>query len=187
LGTFYLQDMPPYPIGARPMSNIVPLETIDPALIEALLDRAFEPARHQRTAYKVREGTDWLPALSFAALDSEDRLAGTIQCWPVALTPPVGRASPMVMVGPVAVLPELQGHGYGKALMMASTAAFSPDAPLPQVMIGDPEYYGRFWGFTAEPTTGWTLPGAWEPRRLLVRCDNPSILPKAGMLGPWLS
>ena len=168
------------------MSNIVPLDSSDPALIEVLLDRAFEAERHMRTAYKVREGTEWLPALSFAALDADDRLAGTIQCWPIALTPPVGRASPMIMVGPVAVLPELQGQGYGKALMSACIAAISPEAPLPQVMIGDEEYYGRFWGFSAEHTKGWTLPGPWEPRRLLVRCNNPSILPEEGMLGPWL-
>ena len=92
----------------------------------------------------------------------------------------------MIMVGPVAVLPDLQGQGYGKALMMATITAISPEAPLPQVMIGDEEYYGRFWGFTAEHTDGWKLPGPWEPGRLLVRCDNPAILPKQGMLGPWL-
>ena len=65
---------------------IIPLADVDPALVEALLDRAFEPERRRRTAYKVREGTDWLPGLSFAALDEHDMLAGTIQCWPVALT-----------------------------------------------------------------------------------------------------
>jgi predicted N-acetyltransferase YhbS len=57
---------------------------------------------------------------------------------------------------------------------------------LPQVMIGDPEYYGRFWGFSAEPTAGWILPGPWEPHRLLARCDNPAVLPKEGSLGPWV-
>ena len=95
---------------------------------------------------------DWLPTLSFAALDDDEHLVGTIQCWPVALNTPDGKAHPMIMVGPVAVLPEAQGAGYGKALMTASLAALSPNAPLPQVMIGDPEYYGRFWGFTAAPT-----------------------------------
>jgi predicted N-acetyltransferase YhbS len=150
-----------------------------------VLDRAFEPERHKRTAYKVREGTDWLPGLSFAALDEDDMLAGTIQCWPVALTDPSGRRHPLVMVGPVAVLPEHQGRGFGKALMVASLGALSPEAPLPQVMIGDPEYYGRFWGFTNEHTGGWGLPGPFERHRLLARCDNPAVLPKQGMLGPW--
>lgn len=171
------------------MSTIIPLADVDPALVEELLDRAFEPGRQKRTAYKVREGTDWLPGLSFAALDEDDMLVGTIQCWPVALTEVGGdgkaRAHPMIMVGPVAVLPEQQGRGYGKALTTASLAALDPRAPLPQVMIGDPEYYGRFWGFSAEHTGGWKLPGPWEPHRLLVRCDNPAVLPREGMLGPW--
>ena len=168
------------------MANLIPLDQIDPALIEALLDRAFEPERQTRTAYKVRAGTEWLPGLSFAALDADDMLVGTIQCWPVALTPPEDRRVPMIMVGPVAVLPEQQGAGYGKALMTASLAAIDPRAPLPQVMIGDPEYYGRFWGFGNERTGGWDLPGAFEQRRLLVRCDDAAALPEAGMLGPWV-
>lgn len=167
-------------------ATLIPLDNVDPALVEALLDRAFDTERRGRTAYKVREGTDWLPGLSFAAIDGEEHLVGTIQCWPVALTDPQGRAHPMIMVGPVAVLPEHQGQGYGKALMTASLAALSPQAPLPQVMIGDPEYYGRFWGFTNEYTGGWDLPGPFEQRRLLVRCANPSVLPAQGMLGPWV-
>lgn len=164
---------------------LIPLDQVDPQWVEGLLDRAFEPGRQQRTAYKVREGMDWLPGLSFAALDGNEHLVGTIQCWPVALTDPAGKAHPMIMIGPVAVLPEEQGLGYGQALMTASLAALSPQAPLPQVMIGDPEYYGRFWGFTNAHTGGWDLPGPFEQRRLLVRCDNPAVLPREGMLGPW--
>lgn len=166
-------------------TNIIPLDNVDPALVEALLDSAFEPERHTRTAYKVREGMDWLPALSFALIDGDERLAGTIQCWPVGLTDASGRAHPMIMVGPVAVMPGQQGRGFGQALMMASLGVLSPEAPLPQVMIGDPEYYSRFWGFTNEHTGGWDLPGPFEQRRLLVRCDNPAVLPEQGVLGPW--
>lgn len=164
---------------------IIPLDHVDPALVEALLDRAFEPERRQRTAYKVRGDADWLPMLSFAALDEHEMLVGTIQCWPVALTDSNGRAHPMIMVGPVAVLPEEQGRGYGKALMEAAIASLDPRAPLPLVMIGDPDYYGRFWGFANDATCGWTLPGPFEPHRLLARCDNPAVLPKEGSLGPW--
>ncbi len=154
-------------------------------MIETLLDTAFEPERHQRTAYKVREGTEWLEALSFAALDENELLAGTIQCWPVALTDEAGRRHPMIMVGPVAVLPSQQGRGYGQALVTASLTAIDPRAPLPQVMIGDLDYYGRFFGFANTPTAGWQLPGPFEHHRLLVRSANPAILPTQGMLGPW--
>jgi predicted N-acetyltransferase YhbS len=167
------------------MATIIPLADVDPALIEDVLDAAFEPERHQRTAYKVREGMDWLPGLSFAALDEDEMLAGTIQCWPVALTDATGRAHPMIMVGPVAVLPALQGKGYGKALMTAALTAIDPRAPLPQVLIGDPEYYERFFGFSNAHTGGWRLPGPFEQPRLLCRTANPAVLPQDGTLGPW--
>ncbi|WP_159978004.1 MULTISPECIES: GNAT family N-acetyltransferase [unclassified Novosphingobium] len=171
---------------ASQTATVIPLDNVDPALVEALLDSAFEPERHKRTAYKVREGTDWLPGLSFAVLDADEMLVGSIQCWPVALNDPTGRAHPMIMVGPVAVMPEHQGSGYGQALVSAIVAGIDERAPLPQVMIGDPEYYGRFWGFSNERTGGWNLPGPFEKHRLLVRCANPAVLPEAGMLGPWL-
>ena len=165
--------------------TLIPLDAVDPALIEELLDRAFGPDRHGRTAYKVREGMDWLPGLSFAALDKDSQLVGTIQTWPVALTDPEGRAHPMLMVGPVAVVPERQGEGFGQALMLAMLGALDERAPLTQVLIGDADYYGRFFGFSAAPTGGWTVPGPYEQDRLLVRAANPAVLPKEGTLGPW--
>jgi predicted N-acetyltransferase YhbS len=163
--------------------TLIPLEAVDPAMVEELLDRAFGSDRHGRTAYAIREGTDWLPALSFAALDEEGLLAGTIQACPVALTDAQGRAHPLIMVGPVAILPALQGTGYGRMLMAAQAGAMRPDAPLPQVLIGDAPYYGRF-GFSEAPR-GWRCPGPWQPERLLVRGADPAALPQEGMLGPW--
>ena len=174
----------PYTARDDDEATLIPLDAVEPALVEALLDRAFEPGRRSRTAYRVREGMDWLPALSFAAVDPAGDLVGTIQCWPVALTDDDGRKHPMIMVGPVAVLPDVQSQGYGKALMAACMAAIDPRAPLPLVMIGDPEYYGR-WGFTAAHTGGWRLPGPFEAHRLLARAPNPAVLPVAGTLGPW--
>lgn len=166
-------------------ASLIPLEAVEPAMVEEVLDRAFGEDRHGRTAYKVREGTQWLPALSFAALDESELLVGTIQVWPVALTDDAGRRHPMLMIGPVAVVPERQDEGFGHALMAAMTDALDPAAALPQVLIGDPEYYERF-GFIGAPTTGWSLPGPYEKHRLLVRAPNPGVLPSNGMLGPWI-
>jgi len=167
-------------------ATLLPLDGLDPPLVAQSLDRAFGPGRQERTAYKVREGTDYLPALSFAALDDEDMLVGTIQAWPVALTDPQGRPHPLIMVGPVAVVPERQSEGFGHTLMLAFTGALDASAPLPQVLIGDAPYYGRF-GFSADHTGGWQLPGPFERDRLLVRAANPAILPREGTLGPWTS
>ena len=179
----------PQPLAYRAAmtATLIPLDNVDPALVEELLDRAFGADRHNRTAYKLRDGTEWLPALSFAAMDARDQLVGSIQCWPVALTTPQGKRHPMIMVGPVAVLPEHQGAGYGQALVTAAISALSPEAPLPQVMIGDPDYYGRFWGFTAAATGGWDLPGPFEAHRLLARGATAAVLPAKGTLGPWRS
>ena len=162
---------------------LVPLSQVDPSLVDQVLDRAFGPDRQRRTAYLIRQGTAPLPTLSFAALDAREHLVGTIQAWPVALHEPAGKAYPLIMVGPVAVLPERQGEGFGVAMMLALSRAIEPGAPLPQVLIGDAPYYGRF-GYRQAPA-GWRCPGAWDPARLLVRCDEPSVLPTDGMLGPW--
>lgn len=171
------------------MATILPLSAVEPAHVEALLDAAFGTDRRTRTAYAIRTGTDWLPGLSFAALDEDDYLVGTIQLWPVALTDEFGRGHPLLMVGPVAVMPGRQGEGFGKALIASALGAIDQlsvsGAPLPQMMIGDLDYYKQ-WGFSAEHTAFWRCPGPWDPARLLARSERPEILPREGVLGPWL-
>jgi predicted N-acetyltransferase YhbS len=169
-------------------ATLIPLEAVDPAMIEEVLDRAFGPDRHARTAYRIREGMPWLPALSFAALDENDLLVGTIQCWPIALQTKDGPV-PLVMVGPVAVVPERQGEGFGIGLMSAMIAADAELAAtgktaLAQVLIGDADYYGR-WGFSSAMTGGWRCPGPYEQDRLLARGAALAAMPAEGMLGPW--
>jgi predicted N-acetyltransferase YhbS len=164
-------------------ATLIPLEQVDPAAVEHVLDAAFGPDRHRRTAYAIREGTEWLPALSFAAFDDRDALVGTIQAWPIALRDPTGRAHPLIMVGPVAILPGRQGQGFGRALMAAQASAIHPAAALPQVLIGDEPYYGKF-GFVEAPR-GWRCPGPWDPARLLIRGAGSAPPPDQGMLGPW--
>jgi len=163
-----------------PVIAIVPLAEIDATATERLLDRAFGPDRHRRTAYLIRLGTNAVPALSFAAIDGS-ALIGTIQCWPVRLVRDDGGSDPLVMVGPIAVEPTRQGEGIGQQLTRhAIRAAEESDAP-PLMLIGDPEYYGRFFGFDTRATALWRAPGPVEQRRLLARGAAPA---GAGMLAP---
>ena len=60
------------------MADLIPLADIDPKLVEELLDRAFEPGRQKRTAYRIREGMEWLPGLSFAAVDANQASAAEL-------------------------------------------------------------------------------------------------------------
>lgn len=169
------------------MFALVPLDSVDPSAVEALLDRAFGTDRRARTAYRIRAGVAPVAALSFAAIDAEGALAGTIQCWPVALACDDGRRVPMVMVGPVAVEPERQQGGIGRALMdrmLEAVPNCGAEGCSALMLVGDPEYYGRFFGFTAECTGGWRLPGPFEVHRLLAR--GPGVPDCAGAVEPRL-
>ncbi len=162
------------------MITLVPLDSIDPAMVESLLDRAFGPDRFRRTAYTIRGAGEAIAALSFAAIE-DGALVGSIQCWPIALIQD-GVETPLVMLGPVAVEPTHQGDGIGRRLMthaLDAAAAHGLDGAL--MLIGDPDYYGRFFGFTADRTAQWRAPGPVERHRLLARGDAVPNTP--GMLG----
>ena len=163
------------------MIEFLPLHAVPERAVEALLDRAFGPDRHRRTAYAIRGTGAAIPALSFAAI-ADGNLLGSIQCWPIALITR-DAALPLVMVGPVAVEPGRQGDGIGRSLMahaLAAAAANAPDDAL--MLIGDPDYYGRFFGFSADHTAAWEAPGPVERHRLLAL--GKAVPDAAGMLGP---
>lgn len=166
------------------VSHMVPLKSVADEAIERLLDAAFGADRHGRTAYLIREGMPWLPELSFAMLDADGELAGSLQSWPVALTHADGTKAPLIMVGPVAVRPDLQGGGHGRAMMDAVVSSARQRRSETLMMIGDPEYYGRFWGFSAEATGAWECPGPYEKRRLLALSVDGRPIGGAGMLTP---
>lgn len=157
------------------------LADVPAAAIEALLDRAFGADRHGRTAYRLRAGARPVPDLSFVLVEEDGALAGVLQSWPVALRTADGEIAPLILVGPVAVAPARQGAGLGHAMMERMLDAARGREPL--VLIGDPGYYGRFFGFSAEATAGWMLPGPVERHRLLALAGQ-HRLPLRGALGP---
>ena len=180
------------------MAEIIPLDRVSAAAVEDLLDHAFGTDRTSRTAYRMRAGTRALAALSFAALDERGALAGTVQCWPVKLVREsemgaeqgieieAAASDPLVMVGPVAVEPALQRGGVGRMLMRAAIAAADARRSPPLMMIGDPEYYGRFFGFVAEGTGAWEIDGPVERHRLLARARSDQRVPLLGRVVPDL-
>ena len=165
------------------MTEIIPLNAIAGADIEALLDAAFGADRHERTAYKLRAGMRAISALSFAAVNGS-KLRGTLQSWPVRLETQAGTSAGLTLVGPVAVSPAQQRSGIGRMLMTHMLRVADAGAADALMMIGDPEYYGRFFGFTAEATGGWELPGPVERHRLLARIQRGGGVPAEGVIGP---
>jgi predicted N-acetyltransferase YhbS len=169
-------------VRTTPVTTIVPLSKIDDEAVERLLDHAFGADRHRRTAYLIRHGTAAIPALSFAAIE-DGALIGSIQCWPIRLVRDDGASEPLVMVGPIAVEPARQGEGIGQHLTRHAIHIAEQTGAPPLMLIGDPEYYGRFFGFDAQATALWRAPGPVEQRRLLARGAAPA---GAGMLAPRL-
>ncbi|WP_156256677.1 GNAT family N-acetyltransferase [Sandarakinorhabdus oryzae] len=149
------------------MIDIVPLGPQHQPAIESLLDERFGPARHNRTAYRLRERAELLGGFSFVAMDG-DQLVGSLQCWPIRLKSVGGSRLPLVLLGPVAVAASREGQGIGSALMRASLAAIDAADSPPVLLIGDAPYYGRF-GFSAVATRHWELPGPVDHARLLLR------------------
>jgi predicted N-acetyltransferase YhbS len=165
------------------MTEFVPLSGIDPLSVERLLDAAFGTDRQSRTAYRMRQGVEAIPALSFGAVKG-GALIGSIQCWPVALEEANGTLHSLTLVGPVAVSPDLQRSGIGRALMTCALAVADAGQWDALMMIGDPEYYGRFFGFAADQTGEWLIPGPVERRRLLARIRDGRSVPTNGRIIP---
>lgn len=90
--------------------------------------------------------------LSLVARDA-GRPVGHIAFSPVTIS---DGAADWYGLGPVAVLPEMQGRGIGAALIQAGLAELKARGAAGCVVMGDPAYYGRF-GFAA--TAALTYPG----------------------------
>jgi predicted N-acetyltransferase YhbS len=150
--------------------------------VEHLLDLAFGYDRHQRTAYRLREGVAAAPTASLGAFEKGFGLVGSLQSWPLALTTASGTETPLWLVRPIAVNPDRRNRGIARAMIDQALAAIDATG-WTAVLIGDPEYYDAF-GFSAEATGGWQVPGPVERHRLLARPATGQALPAEGLLGP---
>ncbi|WP_425403442.1 GNAT family N-acetyltransferase [Hwanghaeella sp.] len=128
------------------------------AAIESLVDTAFGPARKTRTVYQFRDGIPPLTDLCYVALSNDGDMLGSIRFWPVLM--PDGRQE--VMLGPLAVLPNLRGQGIGKALVAHGIAGSRAAGFGGVLIVGDRRYYAPF-GFREEKVANLDLPGPVAP------------------------
>lgn len=138
----------------------------DVAARERLLDRAFGPGRHLKTSARLRAGREPASGLSLVARDCEtDQLLGTVRLWNVAFGNDAD-AQAALLLGPLAVDPEVQGAGVGCKLMRHAIAEATFRGHAAVILVGDPEYYARF-GFSSDKTGDLRLPGPVEQHRFL--------------------
>lgn len=146
--------------------------------IEQLLDECFGLSRRTKTSYRLREGEKPIPGLSFSARDKQGRLVGAISFWRMRVGERGKRA---ILLGPLAVAPDLQGKGIGRALIAKGIAEASLQGHDLVILVGDEPYYGRV-GFRQVPEGQLIMPGPVDPKRLLHLELRPGALAAASGL-----
>ncbi|MFN3765986.1 MAG: GNAT family N-acetyltransferase [Aliihoeflea sp.] len=159
---------------------------------DALLDRAMGARWKKKSSEKLRRGRLPTEGLAFVARDAAGDVVGTVRLWDVAFggtgaEPPLfipprkgegghprcaggrlaaTRPHKALLLGPLAVDPQVKSGGIGSALMrhaIAEAKRFGYGAIL---LVGDAPYYARF-GFSAERTGELAMPGPYERSRFL--------------------
>ena len=153
------------------MLLIAPEGPADGPEVEALLDRIFGPDRRRKTSYRYRDGLPPLAELCYVA-HAGAALVGAIRFWPLRLD-----ALPALLLGPLAIDPERQGQGIGRALTQATLALAEGMGWRLVFLVGDAEYYAKH-GFAVAPADI-VMPGE-SARRLLYRCLGKASLPVGG-------
>lgn len=153
------------------------------AAIEALLDASFGPDRFTKTAYRLRDGVDPIPALNLVAIEHDEHgrevVVGTIRYWPIL----VGGTVQSILLGPIAVAAHLQGSGLGSKLIRMSLNKAVALGHKSVILVGDAPYYERF-GFSRALTLGMEMPGPVDMNRLLgLELVEGALSGAAGMIG----
>lgn len=87
----------------------------------------------------LREDEAWLPPLSMVAVDGGGEVVGHVTCTRAHLG-----SAPVLGLGPLGVLPDLQGGGIGSALMHAVLGAADALDESLVGLLGHTGYYPRF-------------------------------------------
>jgi predicted N-acetyltransferase YhbS len=154
------------------MWTIEPEKPQDAARVAALIAQCFGPGRYAKTAYRLREGVDPVPDLSFVAHEG-GVLRASVRFWPVR----IGEVAAL-MLGPLAVQPDQRGRGIGIALMQKGIDEARAKGHALIVLVGDEPYYGRV-GFACVPVGQMTMPGPVDLARLLALELVPGTLERA--------
>ena len=151
---------------------------------DALLDAAFGLDRRTKASYRLREGSRPVDGLSFTARTSAGRLVGVISFWPLVIAPE-GREA--LLLGPLAVHPDVQSQGIGAALIERGLQAADAQGHDLIFLVGDAPYYERFGFAPVVPHGRILLPGPFDPARLLFRARQAGALNSVQglLLPPW--
>lgn len=151
------------------LTIIRPEEPFDASAIELVTIEAFKNAPHtDHTEQFIVRDLRLANALAVSLVaEANGRIIGHVAVSPIRISDGVDR---WFGLGPISVLPTHQGKGVGTQLMDAALQQLRATSVNGCVVLGDPNYYGRF-GFS--PVAGLVLSGvpaeyfqaiAWDSR-----------------------
>jgi predicted N-acetyltransferase YhbS len=133
------------------------------ATIEGLLDSAFGPGRFAKSSYRLRENRN--PINDLCLVGSIDgTIGGSLRFWPIR----VGNMTTALLLGPLAVDPEVRGKGLGIKLMEKGLSLAMEQGHELVFLVGDAPYYERV-GFAPVKPGRFKFPGPLDEARLLFR------------------
>jgi putative acetyltransferase len=174
------------------MTRIRPEAPADERAVQALIAAAFAPADHDGGPVveevlndALRRDPDWIARWSLVA-EADGRSAARVIVGQVTASygvlehpDPAVPDRRIVAVGPVAVLPSRQRTGIGSELLRAVIEGADAAGEPMIVLLGSPDFYGRF-GFVAASTVGIESPDPAWGRYFQVRTLSAH---DAGMIG----
>ncbi len=105
-------------------------------------------------AHKLRGVTAFLPELDYVA-EQDGRIVGNIMYSAARVIDDGGCAHPVLVFGPLSVLPACQGQGIGSALVRHTLDIARKAGYTAVIIFGNPDFYHRF-GFKSADQFGIT-------------------------------
>ncbi len=138
---------------------------LDQERVETLVSLSFPDEHAGRAVWKLRPGK---PICDLCLVASDYRnIVGSLRFWEITVA---GRSQ--LLLGPLAILPEVQGRGFGRALVSDGLRRAEQMRQWSFVFLsGEPAYYKRF-GFEEAETGRFIWPGPISPNKLLTRSLN---------------
>lgn len=177
------------------MVTIRPEQPTEQDTVRELVGRAFGRELEMCLLDRLRNSPGYLPELSLVAVE-RGRVVGHVLLTRIPVLLPERGAAEVMMLSPLAVHPDAQGRGIGRALVSAAVESAEARGDALIVLEGDPALYSRF-GFEPASTHGIERPShripdaAFQVKRLAAHDPAlagavlyPAALWELGAVGP---
>ncbi len=159
------------PVNEEPAAVVIRPETADDHdAISSLVAAAFQSDAEAGLVDRIRASREYVPDMALVA-EADGQIVGHVMISGAVIRNAAGDRR-IVVLSPLATLPEYQGRGIGSSLVLAVTDVAAQRGEPLVVLEGSPAYYGRL-GFEHSLTYGieirlptWAPPEAAQVLRL---------------------